>query len=66
MGRPKKTAGDYIKEWRRRRGLSQRQGAEALGMSAPQLCGYEKGAKRPGINKMRFFKTQCGVPLEAW
>ena len=41
--------GKRVKEARLKKGLSQQQVADALGVSKVSVCGYEKGTRTPSL-----------------
>lgn len=52
---------ERIKEARLRKGLSQKQVAEILGIAVSTYSGYETGKSEPDINKICIFMDALGV-----
>jgi transcriptional regulator with XRE-family HTH domain len=64
-----KTRGARIlRQWRKRRGLSQHQAAEILGIDLMTLSRYERGVVRPNLERALEFavRTDGEVPVESW
>ncbi len=53
-----------LAELRKEKGLTQRQLAEAFGVSAGNICDYEKGRIEPNINKLVDFADYFEVTLD--
>jgi transcriptional regulator with XRE-family HTH domain len=57
--------GRRIGELRKRRGLSQSKLADLVGIGQPQLFGYEVGAVRCPVFRLRLIASAVGVPVQA-
>ncbi len=58
-----RTAGDHVREWRRRRRLSQLDFALDAGISQKHLCFIETGRAHPSRDMLLRLASELGVPL---
>lgn len=59
-----KEFGERIVTFRKRRGLTQSQLAETLGISQPRLVTFEKGRRRMPLSELPGLSEALGVPVE--
>lgn len=53
--------GPYLRQLRRRAGLSQKEAARLLGVTASSLCQIETGRRQPSLRRMRQLASIYGV-----
>lgn len=59
---------DLLKQWRDAHGLTQKEAAGAIKVTAASICDWESGKKAPtGDNLIRIeAATEGAVPIESW
>lgn len=58
------TIGQRIRAWRESRGLSERQLAEAIGVTPPAVYQWERHGKSPTIANLQEIADAIGVSME--
>lgn len=56
--------GDRIAGWRQFKGLSQRELAEAIGVTPPAVYQWEEGLTTPGLVNLEKLVEQIGISME--
>lgn len=55
-----------IRKWRERNGVSQRELAQRLAISATEISDYEAGRRVPGLARAFALERVTGVDAELW
>jgi len=61
-------AGDLLRKWREKKGLTQTDAAKLLGMAQGVLSSYESGEREPSVGRALEIakRTRGAVPVESW
>ena len=56
---------EHLRKWRKAKGLTQVELAQKLGMTQGVIAHYEKGIRKPDLDKVPAIAKILGVPVEA-
>lgn len=60
------SGGHLLRDWRYRNGVTQRELADMLGADAWQISHYERGARRPCLDRILAIEKITGIAPRTW